>query len=157
PLHACHVMLLAVRGWMMIRRPGAGARSGRSLTEQLLDLLDVGGVDNLVGGQTAGASARLVLEQVTHAGLLAHDLSAAGGAEPLLGGGVSLVLRQGCRFSLGLVRRQCRCLTCVGLGPVGTSSVRSRTSPGGRVLSHSLFLGAGFVAGRGVAGLGVAG
>src|SRR5690606_12130529 len=98
PLHACHVRLLVLRCWKgSVRRPVR--RAPRSLAEQLLDLLDVGRGDRLVHGQTARATAGLVLEVVARVGLLAHDPAATRDPEPLLGTGVRLVLRHDCRLS----------------------------------------------------------
>ena len=63
--------------------------------------------------EPARALARLVLEHVPRAGLLAHDLAGPGHPEALLGAAVRLVLRHGCPLvvlSVGvgrLVRRGC--------------------------------------------------
>ena len=81
PLHTCH----GETPWWV----------GRSATEQLLDLADVGRGDRLVLGQLALAAGGLDLQQVALVGLLAHELAAAGDPEALLGTGVRLVLRHG--------------------------------------------------------------
>src|SRR3954447_26545973 len=66
-----------------------------SLAEELLDLLGVrlGHLDVVRDG--THLLARLVLEQVSTAGLLAHDLASAGQAETLLRTAVRLHLRHG--------------------------------------------------------------
>src|SRR5918997_121904 len=84
PLHACHVMLLAVSGRKWSRRPRRGRPPRASLAEQLLDRLDVSRGNDLVHRQTAGPPARLVLQVVARVGLLAHDLAAARDPETLL-------------------------------------------------------------------------
>src|ERR1700712_1418067 len=78
----------------------AGVERGRGLlAEQLLDVLAVGVRQHGLLVEAAGAHARLALEVVAHAGLLLHDLAAAGDLEALLGAGMGLLLRHYC--SLG--------------------------------------------------------
>src|SRR5690606_38133368 len=97
-----------------------------SLAEQLLDGLDVGGRDHLVLGEAARALGRLVLEQVTAVGLLAHDLPAARDAEALLGTRVRLVLRHDCRLSLCPVSRLAAA-DVFGSWPVGPDPEQGRS------------------------------
>src|SRR6187402_3597423 len=61
--------------------------------EELLGDLGVARCQDLLLVEAARATARLALEVVAHAGLLLHELSAAGDLEALLGTGVGLLLR----------------------------------------------------------------
>src|SRR2546423_117824 len=74
-------------GWV---GPWPGTRS--SATEQLLDALDVGLVHRHDAGQVARLLARLDLEAVPQAGLLAQQLAPAGDLDPLGDPAVRLVL-----------------------------------------------------------------
>src|SRR3954452_24531967 len=106
PLHACHVntpsLLDAVLaaaglpGTRLLSEVLMGGGPG-SLAEELLGLLGVrlGELDVVRDG--THLLARLVLEQVATAGLLAHDLAGAGEAETLLRTAVRLHLRHGGR------------------------------------------------------------
>src|SRR5690242_14776714 len=87
----------------MCDAPSEGVAAGRavsSLAEQAEDLLRVGRGRLDVLLQPARPVAGLALQSVTEAGLLPHDLSGAGDAEPLLRTAVRLVLRHGCRALL---------------------------------------------------------
>ena len=55
-----------------------------SAAEQLLDLGEVGAVNDSVRAETTLARGRLVLVEVTHTRALTHDLAAPGNAETLL-------------------------------------------------------------------------
>src|SRR6187401_584837 len=68
-------------------------RASGSEAEELLGDLGVARCQNLLLVEAARAAARLALEVVAHAGLLVHELSAAGDLEALLGTGVGLLLR----------------------------------------------------------------
>src|SRR5947209_16886557 len=74
---------------------------GRLLAEQLLDRLGVGGGEGRLQAEAPSDAARLALEVVAHAGLLLHDLAAAGDLEALLGAGVGLLLRHYCSLGAG--------------------------------------------------------
>src|SRR6185437_14517722 len=67
-------------------------RGGALLADHPADDLGIHLGDDLVLVQPAGAAARLELQVVAHAGLLLHDLAAAGDLEALLGAGVGLLL-----------------------------------------------------------------
>src|SRR4051812_32210625 len=77
-----------------MRGPGSAA-------EQALDLLHVRGGCFDVERQPASAGGRLVLEQVSRVGLLAHDLPLAGHPEALLRTAVRLHLRHWSALSVG--------------------------------------------------------
>src|SRR5690349_2198984 len=64
-----------------------------SAAEKLLDVLGVGGRQDLVRVEAAGAHRGLALEVVAHAGLLLLELPGTGDLEALLGPGVGLLLR----------------------------------------------------------------
>src|SRR6478609_5920983 len=68
-------------------------RASGSEAEELLGDLGVARCQDLLLVEAARAAAGLALEVVAHAGLLLHELSAAGDLEALLGTGVGLLLR----------------------------------------------------------------
>src|SRR5438876_12240267 len=61
--------------------------------EQLLQSRGIHGCNFLRAGEAARLLGRLLLEVVTHAGVLAQQLAAAGDLDALLGAAVGLVLR----------------------------------------------------------------
>src|SRR5690606_13393609 len=112
--------------------PSRRVSADGSLAEQLLDLGGVRGGNDLVAREAAREAARLALEQVATARLLAHDLAGPGDPEPLLGAGVRLVLRHW-RALLHLARSQVRPGWLVGSKPlVRTGCPRTSGRPSSR-------------------------
>src|SRR5690606_23473256 len=114
------------------RMPSRRVSADGSLAEQLLDLGGVRGGNDLVAREAAREAARLALEQVATARLLAHDLAGPGDPEPLLGAGVRLVLRPW-RALLHLARSPVRPGWLVGSRPlVRTGCPRTSGRPSSR-------------------------
>src|SRR5215218_2164278 len=81
-------------GWCSLSRSGKRDSKMRaaSAVQHLLDALGVVGRHLGAALESTGASARLVLKQVTAVGLLAQDLAGGGAAEPFGGTAVGLGL-----------------------------------------------------------------
>src|SRR6478735_1226075 len=156
PLHACHVntpslldAVLAAAGLPETRLLSESLMGGGpgSLAEELLGLLGVrlGELDVVRDG--THLLARLVLEQVATAGLLAHDLAGAGEAETLLRTAVRLHLRHGGRSPSCCVRQWAHVVCRAGGSRLRRVTAR-RSLGGGGGLVGLRGLGLRLLAGR---------